>query len=144
MTIAVLKSVGKVPSDSDRLMSVVIGRSKASIQYLSSQVEIQSNEQEALEDANMMRFTSVKVAGANFNRGGGETTGGQCGYMPEVEEKDADSFVILSSKNCKKDVARSDTVEKAGRLGGRERDKSEFRTGHSFFGLLEFLETRDL
>ena len=44
-------------------------------------VEIQSREQVALEDANMICLTSAVVAGANCRRAGEETTGERCGDM---------------------------------------------------------------
>ena len=55
-----------------------------------------------------------------------------------MEDKEADSLVILSLKKFRNDVARSDAEEKVGRFLGKVRDRREFRIGQSFFGFLQF------
>ena len=63
-----MKSVGKVPSDKDKFMRVVIGPTRASMHDLSKEVGIQSREQVALEDVMIICFTSAVVAGVKSRR----------------------------------------------------------------------------
>jgi len=93
-----VKSVGKVPSDKDKFMRVVLGPTRASMHDLSKEVGIQSREQVALEDVKIICFTSAVVAGVKSRRAGGGTIGGQCGDNRGAVEKEAYSLLILSPK----------------------------------------------
>lgn len=74
-TQAILKESGKMPSDSARLMMVVIGGSRESMQDFKRKVGIQSKEQVELEDSRMAFLTSSVLAGVNSEREGGVTEG---------------------------------------------------------------------
>jgi hypothetical protein len=70
---ACLKFSGKMPSDSDRLIRVVIGSMSESRHDFKRVVGIKSREQVALEAERMAFFTSSDVAGKNEdNIGGGK------------------------------------------------------------------------
>ena len=73
---AVLNDDGKVPSASERLMIVVIGRSKESMQDFKSLVGIRSSEQVEFEEERIALRTSREDAGKKSERGGGTEGGG--------------------------------------------------------------------
>ena len=76
MTIADLNSLGKMDSEMERLMRVVIGRRRESRHDLRRRVGIRSREQVASEEDSMAVRTSSIVAGENVEReGGGEGEG---------------------------------------------------------------------
>ncbi len=64
-----------MPSDRDKLISVVIGWIRASRQDLRSVVGMTSREQEALEADRMAHRTSSQVAGVSEDRGKGGVGG---------------------------------------------------------------------
>ena len=70
MTIAVLKEDGKVPSERERLMIVVIGGGRQSIH------DFRRLEHVEFEDERMALRTSSMVAGGKSERGGGGVEGG--------------------------------------------------------------------
>ena len=74
-TAADLKECGKMPSESARLMILVMGRRRESRHDLSKKVGMISRAQEALEDLRIEIFTSSVFAGGKEERGGG-TSGG--------------------------------------------------------------------
>lgn len=73
-TEATLKGSGKVPSDRDRLMMLVMGIRRESRQALSRNVGMTSRWQVALEEARIACLTSSLLAGVKeVRRGGGKT-----------------------------------------------------------------------
>ena len=62
-----------MPSESERLMIVVIGDRRESMQDFKSFVGIRSREQVEFEDERMALRTSRVVAGEKSERGGGAT-----------------------------------------------------------------------
>ena len=71
-----LNSSGKIDSEMERLIRVVMGRRKASRHDLRRDVGIRSREQVASEEDSMADRTSSIVAGENVEReGGGEGEG---------------------------------------------------------------------
>jgi hypothetical protein len=76
LTTACLRSSGKMPSDRDKLMRVVMGTIRASRQDLRSLVGTMSNVQEAFDEDKMARRTSSHEAGVNEFRGMGGFGGG--------------------------------------------------------------------
>jgi hypothetical protein len=73
---AVLKSDGKVPSESERLMIVVIGGSRESLHDFRSFVGMRSREHVESEEKRMALRTSRVVASEASERGGGAVRGG--------------------------------------------------------------------
>lgn len=73
---AVLKAQGKVPSVIQRLIRVVIGRRRGSMQVLSSLVGMRSRGQVEFEEERMAVRTSFGVANEKFDSIGGGTGGG--------------------------------------------------------------------
>ncbi len=73
---AVLKADGKVPSESERLMIVVIGGSRESMHDFRSFVGMRSREHVESEEERMALRTSRVVAGEKLERGGGAVGGG--------------------------------------------------------------------
>jgi hypothetical protein len=71
LTSACLKDVGKLPSDRERLIRVVIGTISASRQDLRSLVGRRSESQVESEDAAIAFLTSSMVVGIRTSRGGG-------------------------------------------------------------------------
>src|SRR6267154_2970696 len=71
VTIACLKVSGKVPSEIDRFMRVVIGKMRTSRQDLRRVVGMKSREQVALEEDKIAERTSAVVAGRKDERSGG-------------------------------------------------------------------------
>ena len=77
-TEADLKDWGKTPSESARLMMLVIGSRRESIQDLSRKVGMISRAQEEFEDRRIAVLTSSMLAGEKDERQGG-TIGGVVG-----------------------------------------------------------------
>ena len=75
VTKACLKVEGKVLSIRQRLRSVVIGGSSASMQVFTSQVGSMSSEQVVLLDERIIFLTSSVVAGEKQLKAGGGTKG---------------------------------------------------------------------
>ena len=75
MTRAVLKEVGKLPSESERFINLVTGRRRASIQDLRSFVGKTSRGQVEFDEERIACRTSSGVAGRKFDRRGGGETG---------------------------------------------------------------------
>ena len=73
---AVLKEEGKVPSESERLMMLVIGGRRASMHVFRSFVGIISRKQVQSEEESIALRTSRVVAGENSDRSGKATKGG--------------------------------------------------------------------
>jgi nitrogen regulatory protein PII len=109
-TIACLKFSGKMHSDKERLMRVVMGWRREPIHALTRHVGITSDGQEALDEEGIATFTSSGVAGRNEERGGGGEGGGECGEstVEDVCGKGEQSLTILSPKNFENEEARSD------------------------------------
>ena len=63
VTIACLKSEGKIPSERDRLIRCVMGWVKESMQAFNSLVGIRSREQEELEEPRIIVRISCSVTG---------------------------------------------------------------------------------
>lgn len=106
---AVLKESGKVPSVMEKLIRVVIGIRRESMQDLSSLVGIRSREHVALDEDRMALRTSSVVAGKNSERGGGGKRGGgfKIWYEADVRGlKREQRLTILLSKNWRKEEAR--------------------------------------
>ena len=139
-----MKIEGKTPSLRERLIRVVIGSAKVSMQDFSNEVGIESSSHVEFDDDRMICLTSVTVAGTNSWSDSGGKGGGWCTEEETEEGKDEDNLVILSWKKFKNDSARLEAELKVGNDGGKVRDKSEFKTGHNFFGLFEFLAISDL
>jgi hypothetical protein len=78
-TEADLKDWGKIPSESARLMMLVIGSRRESRQDLSRKVGMISRAQEALEDLRIAALTSSVFAGEKDERLGGTRGGSMCG-----------------------------------------------------------------
>ena len=76
LTIAVLKEDGKVPSERERLMIVVIGGRRQSIHDFRRIVGMISREHVEFEDERMALRTSSMVAGGKSERGRGGMEGG--------------------------------------------------------------------
>lgn len=76
MTIAVLNDAGKVPSASERLMIVVMGGSRESMQDFRSLVGIRSRGEVEFEEERIALRTSRQEAGQKSERGGGAERGG--------------------------------------------------------------------
>jgi hypothetical protein len=131
-----LKFSGKMPSDKERLMRVVMGWRRESIHALRRQVGITSDGQEALDEERIATFTSSGVAGRNEERGGGGEGGGEWGEstVEDVCGKDEQSLTILSPKNFENEEARSDIELVVGRQGGVLRESKESRAGQSLLG----------
>ena len=66
-----MKDWGKIPSESARLMMLVIGSRRESRQDLSRKVGIISRSQEALEDLRIAVLTSSVLAGEKDDKRGG-------------------------------------------------------------------------
>jgi len=96
---AVLSIVGKEPSERERLMMLVMGTMRESIQDLRRRVGIISREQVASEEERIADLTSSVVAGQKWeSKGGG--VGGNDGGDEAVDDGNVEqSLVILSSKN---------------------------------------------
>ena len=74
-----MKDWGKIPSESARLMMLVIGSRRESRQDLSRNVGIISRAQEAFEDLRIAVLTSSMLAGEKGERQGGTIGGIVCG-----------------------------------------------------------------
>jgi len=74
-----LKDWAKIPSESARLMMLVIGSRRESRQDLRRKVGMISRAQEAFEDLTIAVLTSSVVAGEKDERQGGTTGGVVCG-----------------------------------------------------------------
>ena len=134
---AVLKEVGKVPSESDRLIKVVIGDSRESIHDFRSFVGMRSREHVEFEDERIALRTSRVVAGKKSERVGGGKRGGGLRLLIKRGVrgvKRAQRFVILSSKNCRKAEARDEGQVEFGRDGGGLRQRRLSRVFHNFRG----------
>ena len=95
---AFLNSVGKMPSERDMFMSLVIGWISESRQDLRKKVGIVSREQEALDELRMAILTSSVDAGEKLDNDGGEQCGVKSGEIFELGENEEDNLVILSPK----------------------------------------------
>jgi len=85
-----LKLSGKMPSDSARLIMVVMGCMRASKQDFRMKVGMMSREQVESEDIRMAFLTSRGVAGRKFDNGGGVDDGLMCtraGLTVEIKEE---------------------------------------------------------
>jgi hypothetical protein len=100
LTRACLKGVGKIPSEKERLMRIVIGLISELRHCLSNLVGIGSSEQVASEEWRMAFLTSSSVAGEKQWRRGGSKGGGMWGEScgSDVEGNEEHSLEILSSK----------------------------------------------
>src|SRR6267154_790654 len=124
---ACLKGSGKVDSEMERLMRVVIGKMRTSRQDLRRTVGMKSREQVALEEDKIADRTSAVVAG----RKRGEE---KC---REEEKKEEVSLRILSPKKFKKEVASREGEEEGGRGETDLRERRESREDHNLLGSLE-------
>jgi hypothetical protein len=108
VTIANLNSSGKMESEMERLMRVVIGKRRALRHDLRRRVGIRSIEQVASEEESIAERTSSIVAGENVDREGGGKGGGRWGDVREAgrESRVERSLTILSPKKLRKEVAR--------------------------------------
>ena len=101
-TSAVLKESRKVPSIIQKLIKVVIGRSRESMQDLRSLVGMRSRGQVEFEDDMIAFRTSSRVAGAKSESRGGGKGGGGLRESREIEVTGINrvqSLVTLSLKN---------------------------------------------
>ena len=78
-TEADLNESGKIPSESARLIMLVMGSKRESRQDLIRKVGMMSRAQEALEDLRIAALTSAMLAGEKDERQGGTRGGSICG-----------------------------------------------------------------
>src|SRR6267154_5665694 len=124
----------------ERLMRVVIGKTRTSRQDLRREVGMKSREQVALEEDKIAERTSAVVAGRKDERSGGGGGGGGRGGEEkgrEEEEKEEVSLRILSPKKLKKEVARREGEEEGGRGETDLRERRESREDHNILGSLD-------
>ena len=107
---ACLKLSGKTPSEIDKFIKVVIGRTRASRHNLSRGVGKESRGHVASDD-NIIAFrTFSAVAGTRLERGRRGVTGAMCGDLMEWTEDDKleHRVEILSPTKSKNDLTKSD------------------------------------
>ena len=116
---------GKIPSDREWLMIVVIGKMRASRQDLRRWVGIESRVQVASEEERIAERTSSTAARENVDREGGGNGGGESGEQAAllVGFREAQSLVILSPKNLRKEEASWAWSLLVGRRGGVLRER---------------------
>ena len=78
-TEADLNESGKIPSESARLIMLVMGSKRESRHDLIRKVGMMSRAQEALEDLRIAALTSAMLAGEKDERQGGTRGGSICG-----------------------------------------------------------------
>src|SRR6267154_6070816 len=93
-----LKLAGKVPSENDKLMILVMGVIRESRQDLRRKVGMISREQVALDDIRIARRTSSWEVGEKVLKDGGLEVDGRLGEEVEFGVREDDSIVILSLK----------------------------------------------
>jgi len=132
-----LKDVGKVPSERERLIRVVIGARRESRQDSMSLVGMGSSRQVEFEDERMTRRTSSCDAGDRLSSGGGGNGGGGCKTCVGTEAGEGrteQSLVILSLKNLRKESARVEDEAAFGSVGGGFRERRLLNADQSLRG----------
>ena len=132
-----MKDVGKVPSERERLIRVVIGARRESRQDLMSLVGMGSSGQVEFEDERMTRRTSSCDAGDRLSSGGGGNGGGGCKTCVGTEAGEGrteQSLVILSLKNLRKESARVEDEAALGGVGGDFRERRLLTADQSLRG----------
>ena len=129
---ALLKESGKIPSNSDKLIIVVIGISKESMADFKSLVGIRSRSHVEFDAENIAFLTSSVLAGINIAREGGGVGRGGLRSLKDVTVSDvnlAQRLVILLSKNCRKAEASVGAEMEFGSAGGGLRQRRPLTTG---------------
>ena len=133
---ALLKESGKIPSNSDKLIRVVIGISKESMADFKSLVGIRSRSHVEFDAENIGFLTSIVLAGINIAREGGVGRGG-LRSRKDVKVSGvnlAQRLVILLSKNCRKAEASVGAEMEFGSVGGGLRQRRPSRADQSLRG----------
>ena len=133
-TTACLKEVGKIPSESERLISGVMGTIGAFIQDFNNLIQITSREQgESVENSIRLRISS-REAGSKFESPGrfGIFEGTVVPVLLKMNGIVQQNLTILSSKNLRKEVARAESELVLENDFGMVRRSKESRFAQSF------------
>src|SRR5437867_12042226 len=139
-----LNSSGKMDSEMERLMRVVIERRKESRHDLRRRAGIRSREQVASEEDSMAVRTLINSSRRETGEGRRRRRRRKMrrGKRSRKRKKVERSFAILSPKKLRKEVARREWEGEVGREGEVLQERRESGEAHSFFGLLEEREIR--
>jgi hypothetical protein len=144
---ALLKESGKIASESDELIRVVIGISRESMADFKSLVGMRSRSHVEFDAENIAFLTSSVLAGINISREGGGVGRGGLRSRKDVKVSGvnlAQRLVILLSKNCRKAEASVGAEMEFGSVGGGLRQRRPSRADQSLRGCWLWVVMRSL